>query len=47
MAMRRNRHNDSEFLGCTQYPDCTETRPLPEDVKLRRQGAQVLPGFEL
>ena len=47
MVIRRNRNTDGEFLGCSRFPDCTETRALPEDVKLRREGAQVLPGFEL
>ena len=45
MVIRENRANGSEFLGCTRWPDCGETRPLPEDVKMRRAGAQPLPGM--
>lgn len=46
MVVRTNRLNGSEFLGCSRYPDCTETRPLPEDVRMRAAGAQTLPGFD-
>lgn len=38
LTIRRNRKDDSEFLGCTNYPECTYTEPLPETIKLRRQG---------
>jgi ssDNA-binding Zn-finger/Zn-ribbon topoisomerase 1 len=38
MVRRTNRSNGSEFLGCSRYPDCTYTQPLPEDIKLREAG---------
>jgi ssDNA-binding Zn-finger/Zn-ribbon topoisomerase 1 len=45
MRVRTNRENGSQFLGCPNYPDCTETKPIPEDVKMRLKGAASLPGF--
>jgi DNA topoisomerase I len=38
MIERTNTTNGSAFIGCTGYPDCRHTEPLPESVKLRRQG---------
>jgi ssDNA-binding Zn-finger/Zn-ribbon topoisomerase 1 len=38
MVRRTNRSNGSEFLGCSHYPDCTYTQPLPEDIKMRELG---------
>jgi len=47
MVVRRNRANGSRFMGCVGWPvDCRHTAPIPEYVKLRAQGAAVLPGFE-
>lgn len=38
LAERTNRQTGETFLGCTQYPLCTHTEPIPESVKLRRAG---------
>lgn len=38
LVERTNRENGSTFLGCRGYPDCTHTEPIPESVRLRRQG---------
>lgn len=46
LLVRRNHLNDSQFLGCPRYPECTYTRSLPTDVILRQQGATMLPGLE-
>lgn len=45
MVVRVNRSTDEEFLGCSEWPKCKETRPMPEDVKMRLAGAPTLPGF--
>jgi ssDNA-binding Zn-finger/Zn-ribbon topoisomerase 1 len=38
MAERVNKVNGSTFLGCSQYPVCTHTEPIPETLKLRNAG---------
>ena len=43
---RENSHNGSHFLGCSRYPDCTHSEPLPAYLELLRQGAVQLPGME-
>jgi ssDNA-binding Zn-finger/Zn-ribbon topoisomerase 1 len=39
---RTNRETGESFLGCPSWPDCTYTEPLPESIKLRRQGQKGL-----
>ena len=34
-----------EHLGCSAWPECRHTEPLPEDVLMRRQNTRTLPGF--
>lgn len=46
MVVRTNKASGQDFLGCSQYPDCTGTAPLPPEVLLRAAGAPTLPGFE-
>lgn len=41
-----NRRTGKPFLGCSRYPDCNYTREIPESIKMRRAGAQLLPGLE-
>lgn len=43
---RTNRATQTTFLGCSRYPECTWTTPLPADVVMRRMGAETLPGFD-
>lgn len=42
LEIKRNRENGSEFLGCSRWKPggegCNYTEPLPETIKLRRQG---------
>lgn len=47
MKVRRNKETGHEFLGCSQWPTCTETKPMPEYVAMLRAGATTLPGFDL
>ena len=42
LAERTNRATNEPFLGCSRWPECKHTEPLPESVKLRRQGQQEL-----
>lgn len=46
MTVRVNRLNASTFLGCTRFPDCTETQKVPAYVEVVRAGGVQLPGFE-
>ena len=46
MVVRTNSSSGENFLGCTRYPECKHTEPLPVDIMLRLSGAVTLPGFE-
>jgi ssDNA-binding Zn-finger/Zn-ribbon topoisomerase 1 len=46
MVERENSTNGSRFLGCTRYPDCTQTAALPAYLSMKRAGAVELPGLE-
>jgi len=46
LVVRVNRNTEHEFLGCSQWPECTHTEPMPEYIRLKRMGAAELPGFE-
>ena len=46
LFVRTNRETGQLFLGCSQYPECDHTEPLPEDLVLRAQGATTFPGME-
>lgn len=46
MTERVNRLNASTFLGCTIFPDCTETQKVPAFIEVKRTGGIELPGFE-
>ena len=45
LVVKRRRQTGVEFLGCSNWPECDYTEPLPLDMQLRRQGANQLPGF--
>lgn len=38
LEIKRNRETGQEFLGCSMWPKCLHTEPLPEAIVLRRQG---------
>ena len=38
LRIKINRATGDEFLGCSTWPACTYTEPLPEAIRLRRQG---------
>ena len=46
MVERTNSQSGQEFLGCSQWPECRSTRPIPEYLALKRAGAAELPGLE-
>ena len=37
--------NGREQLGCSAWPECQYTEPVPEDILMRRQNSPQLPGF--
>lgn len=43
---RVNRASGKPFYGCSLWPDCAWTVPLPADEVMRRMGATPLPGME-
>lgn len=45
MVERTNGVNGSTFLGCTRYPDCTETQKVPAYLEVIRAGGIELPGL--
>jgi ssDNA-binding Zn-finger/Zn-ribbon topoisomerase 1 len=46
MVQRFNKKTHGAFLGCSAWPECQETREIPEYVRLIAQGATQLPGLE-
>jgi len=46
MIERENRQNGSRFLGCSEYPHCTETARVPAWLEVKRAGGLELPGME-
>ena len=46
LVERTNRASGDTFLGCSEWPDCSYTTPIPTDVLMRRAGAMTLPGLE-
>lgn len=46
LVERTNTKNGTTFMGCSRYPDCNHTEPVPTWLTMRRQGAAALPGFD-
>ena len=46
MIERTNSQNGSTFLGCTRFPECTQTQKVPAYLEVIRAGGTQLPGFE-
>ncbi len=42
MEVKENRSDDSEFYGCSNYPFCKHTEPLPSDYDPRWDDSQHL-----
>ena len=42
LIVRTNRQNDSQFLGCPNYPACRHTQKLPQEIVLRLAGQKEL-----
>lgn len=38
LVVRTNKQSGGDFLGCNRWPECDYTRPLTEDIKMRRAG---------
>lgn len=43
---RVNRKTETPFWGCSTWPACDWTMPIPADEWMRRSGSARLPGFE-
>jgi ssDNA-binding Zn-finger/Zn-ribbon topoisomerase 1 len=46
LVLRTNSLNGTEFLGCSSYPSCKHTEPIPESWRMRQMGAQEFPFFD-
>jgi ssDNA-binding Zn-finger/Zn-ribbon topoisomerase 1 len=46
LVVRTNSRDNSVFLGCSEYPRCDYTEPLPQDQVMKAIGAPTLPGME-
>lgn len=40
LVIRTNSATREPFLGCSTWPSCRHTEPLPEALRLRMQGMQ-------
>ena len=38
LIVKTNKQNQSQFLGCPNYPNCNHTRQIPESWKMRAAG---------
>ena len=45
LTPRTNRTTKTEFLGCSNWPTCKYTEPMPQDIIMRRMNHPELPGF--
>ena len=45
MIERVNSLNLSTFLGCSDWPLCTNTQKVPAFIEVKRAGGIALPGF--
>ena len=43
LVIREQRDTGHLFLGCSRWPDCDFTEPLPESLKMRAMGQPELP----
>jgi ssDNA-binding Zn-finger/Zn-ribbon topoisomerase 1 len=43
---RVNKQNGGHFIGCSAWPECQHTEPVPAYLALIRQGAPQLPGMD-
>jgi ssDNA-binding Zn-finger/Zn-ribbon topoisomerase 1 len=42
LIVKTNHLTDHQFLGCPNYPECTFTRSIPEEWKMRAAGQKGL-----
>ena len=43
LTPRTNRITKTEFLGCSNWPACKYTEPMPQDIIMRRMNHPELP----
>ena len=46
LLARQNRASGQEFIGCSAWPDCDYTEPMPLYLQKRAAGDPALPGFD-
>jgi ssDNA-binding Zn-finger/Zn-ribbon topoisomerase 1 len=46
LVERVNKQNGGHFMGCSAWPECQHTEPVPAYLLLKRAGAAQLPGME-
>jgi ssDNA-binding Zn-finger/Zn-ribbon topoisomerase 1 len=46
MVLRVRAKDRKEFYGCSNYPVCKVTAPLPAYAEMRKLNAPTLPGFD-
>ncbi len=42
LIVRTNRANDSQFLGCPNWPACKHTQAITQEIQMRLQGQPSL-----
>jgi ssDNA-binding Zn-finger/Zn-ribbon topoisomerase 1 len=42
LVVRENHQNGSQFLGCPNWPNCTYTERIPEELIMRALGQEEL-----
>lgn len=45
LVVRTNRLTKAQFLGCPNWPDCSESAQIPESWRMRAAGQQELDLF--
>lgn len=46
LVIRTNRKTQTEFWGCSRFPECAYTTEISAYEHMRRAGASTLPGFD-
>jgi ssDNA-binding Zn-finger/Zn-ribbon topoisomerase 1 len=42
LIIKTNKRDQSQFLGCPNWPDCDHTEEIPISIKLRERGEKSL-----
>ena len=46
LVVKKNRREGTQFIGCSNFPNCHYTERLTPSVEHRLSGAPTLPGLE-